>query len=66
MENHYEFKDAQRGKFYRSAATLHLPVYLDEKLQEYLTAAAERKGTTISELVNDLLTRGIALGEVIK
>ena len=66
MEPHYEFEDAQRGKFYRPGATLHLPVYLDEDLQKYLSAAAERKGTSLSELVNDLLSRGIALGEVIK
>ena len=66
MKTHYEFKDAQRGKFYRPGATLHLPVYLNDEVQQYLSAAAERKGTSLSELVNDLLSRGIALGEAIK
>jgi predicted HicB family RNase H-like nuclease len=43
-----------------------LPVYLDEKMQTYLAAAAERKGTSLNELVNDLLSREVAIAEAIK
>jgi len=46
--------------------TLRLPVYLEEPLQEYLSAAAERKGRSLTELVNDLLRKEVAIVETIK
>ena len=48
--------DAVRGKFYRPGVAAHVPVYLNKDLQDYLLAAAERKGITLSDLVNDLLS----------
>jgi hypothetical protein len=58
--------DAVRGKFYRPGATAQVPIYLNKGLQDYLLAAAERKGITLSDLVNDLLSKEVAIVEAIK
>lgn len=61
MKQQYDFSKGVRGKFYNPQAVFKLPVYLDEQVQGYLTARAEAKGIDLSELVNDLLKRDIAL-----
>ena len=60
MKSEYDFTRGVRGKFYRPGAKLHLSVYLGEQLQNDLSAAAERKGTSLNELVNDLLNKEVA------
>jgi hypothetical protein len=66
MEQEYSFKGAERGKFYRPDAKAALPIYLREDLQAYLLDIAQRKGTTLGELVNDLLAKEIAIVEAVK
>jgi hypothetical protein len=56
MKDHYDF-----GK-----AVFKLPVYLDEQVQDYLSAKAEAKGIDLSDLVNDLLKREIEIIEAVK
>jgi predicted HicB family RNase H-like nuclease len=60
MKSEYDFTHGTRGKFYRPGAKLHLPVYLEEQLQKALSAAAERKGTSLNELVNTLLNKEVS------
>jgi hypothetical protein len=43
-----------------------MPVYLNPEIEEQLSASASRKGLTLSELVNDLLAREIAIAEAIR
>ena len=59
MPAEIDFSHAQRGKFYRPGAKLHLPVYLDDPVQQRLTALAEARGVELSRLVNDLLRQDI-------
>ena len=66
MKEQYDFSKGERGKFYRPNAVFKFPVYLDEKVQDYLAANAERKGIDLSDLVNDLLKREIEIIEAIK
>jgi hypothetical protein len=66
MEDEYDFSGGERGKFYRPGGTVRLPVYLDEQVQSYLAAAAQRKGTSLSEIVNELLRHEIAITEELK
>jgi len=54
-----------RGKFYRPEAAFRLPVYLDERVQSYLTTKANAKGIDLSDLVNDLLKREIEIIEAV-
>jgi len=64
MKDHYDFSKGVRGKFYRADAVFRLPVYLDEKVQSYLTAKADAKGIELAELVNEMLKKDIELIEM--
>ncbi len=66
MKDRYDFSKGVRGKFYRPDAVFRLPVYLDEKVESYLTAKADAKGIDLSELVNDMLRREIEIIEAVK
>ena len=66
MKDHYDFSKGVRGKFYRPDAIFRLPVYLDGKVESYLTAKADAKGVDLSELVNDLLRREIEIIKAVK
>ena len=64
MKDHYDFSKGQRGKFYRPEAVFRLPVYLDEKVQSYLTAKADAKGVDLEVLVDDRLMKEIEIIEM--
>ena len=64
MKDHYDFSKGVRGKFYKEGATFRLPVYLDERVQDYLAAKAEARGMELADLVNDMLRKDIDLIEL--
>lgn len=66
MKREYNFSKGERGKFYKPGAVFKLPVYLEESVQAWLAAHAERKGIELSDLVNDLLKREIEIIESLK
>ena len=59
MKEKYDFSKGPRGRFYNSDAVFKEPVYLDEEIQNYLTACANSQGIELSELVNRLLRKDI-------
>jgi hypothetical protein len=63
MKDEYDFSNAERGKFYRPGAQLIPPVHLDPEVLSYLAARAEARGTSLNELVNELLRKDIELIE---
>ena len=63
MRDEYDFSKAVRGKFHRTGAEFRLPVYLDHEVQDYLAKRAARHGVKLSDLVNELLRKDIALIE---
>jgi len=63
MKDEYDFTEAARGKFHVKDAALIPPVHLDADVLSYLTARAQARGATLSELVNGLLRTHIALIE---
>ncbi len=64
MKDQYDFSKGERGKFYRADAVFRLPVYLDEKVQDYLITKADAKGIDLADLVNDMLKKDIELIEM--
>ena len=64
MREEYDFSKAERGKFYRADADVHLPVYLDLPIQLRLSELARDKGIDLSALVNALLKKDIELIEM--
>ena len=63
MKDEYDFADATRGKFYRANAQVIPPVHLEPEVLKYLQARATARGTSLSQLVNDLLRKDIELIE---
>lgn len=63
VKDEYDFSKAVRGKFHRPDAVLVPPVHLDPEVLRYLQARANARGTTLSQLVNDLLRKDIELIE---
>jgi predicted HicB family RNase H-like nuclease len=66
MRPEYDFSKGERGKFYRPGTMLRLPVYLTPELHAQLSATAERKGLSLSDLVNDILTKELAIAEALR
>ncbi|GMU48631.1 MAG: hypothetical protein AMXMBFR31_08570 [Candidatus Desulfobacillus denitrificans] len=64
MKDHYDFSKGERGKFYKPDAVFRMPVYLDEKVQSYLTAKADARGVDLADLVNEMLKKDIELIEM--
>jgi hypothetical protein len=64
MPTEIDFSQGVRGKFFRPAAKLNLPVYLDEQVQSRLAALANAKGVDFSTLVNEMLRKDIELIEM--
>ena len=63
MKREWDFFNAERGKFYRKGAKLHLPIYLDAKLQTRLERIARKKGKDMSEIVNQFVRKEVELIE---
>jgi hypothetical protein len=66
MKKEYDFSNAERGKFYRPDATFNIPVYLDSEVLSYLQEKARSRGVELSQLINDILRKDIALFEAVK
>ncbi len=64
MKDEYDFAGAERGKFFRKGAELIPPVHLDPEVLKYLQARADRRGVSLSDLVNQLLKKDIELIEM--
>lgn len=63
MKSEYDLSKGVRGKFYRKGAELRLPIYLDAKLQEQVERLARKNGKDISEMVNQLVQKGVEVIE---
>jgi hypothetical protein len=61
MKPHYDFSNAERGKFYRKGARVRLPIYLDNKLQKRLEHIAEKKGRDVGDVISGLLMKNVEL-----
>jgi hypothetical protein len=66
MPDEIDFSGGIRGKFYRAGVRLNLPIYLDRDVLSYLSQVAAKKGLPVSEIVNDLLKKDIAIIESAK
>jgi hypothetical protein len=63
MKTKYDFSKAERGKFFRPNAEIHLPIYLNAKVRAYFTQRAAQEGIPLSDMVNTLLKQIIQKSE---
>ncbi|MHB8835980.1 MAG: hypothetical protein ACYC9Y_09750 [Candidatus Methylomirabilia bacterium] len=63
MRREYDFSKAEKGKFYKKDAEFRIPVYLEPKLQRKMEKIADKKGKALSDVVNEVLKKDMALVE---
>ena len=63
MKREHDFSKGMRGKFYRKGAELHLPIYLDAKLQGQVERLARKNGKDVGEMVNQLVRKEVEVIE---
>lgn len=61
MKDEYDFSNAERGKFYRPSLRLIPPVRLEPEVLDFLATRAQARGTTVNQLVNQLLKKDMEL-----
>lgn len=61
MKDEYDFSTAERGKFYRPNLRLIPPVRLEPEVLDFLAIRASQRGTTVNQLVNQLLKKDMEL-----
>lgn len=63
MKREYDFSNAVRGKFFQKGAELNFPIYVDGSMHKRLERLAKKTGRPVTDLVNQLLKRGLELLE---
>ena len=66
MRDEYDFSKGKRGKFYRPDAKLNLPIYLEDEVLAFVERIAQKKGTDMSSVVNQLLRGDMVISETIE
>ena len=61
MKSEYDFSKAERGKFFKPNLRLIPPVRLEPDVLEFLATHAKARGTTVNQLVNQLLKQDMEL-----
>ena len=62
MKKHYDFSKGKKGIFHiNNAKDIHLPIYLDNDIEEYFTNIANSKGKDINTLINKILKKEVEL-----
>ena len=66
MKKEYDFSKAVRGKFFRPAVELGLPIYLEKENLEFIASLAKRKRVDPSTVVNGLIRGDRELAKAIQ
>lgn len=66
MKDHYDFRGAERGKFYRPLDHWKVPIYLDPEVSKDLDSLLARDGRDLTTIVNEILRKEIALLRTVK
>jgi hypothetical protein len=66
MKPEYDFTNSERGKFFRPATQIRVPIYLDTDLQNDLAKRAALEKVPLDELVNSLLRDEMTAAKPIK
>ena len=57
MKQEYDFSNAERGKFFKPSAKMHLPFYLEPDIENFFRSIADKKNKDAVSLINELLRR---------
>jgi len=57
MEDVYDFSKGVKGKFYVCESEIKLPIYLNEKNQDFYFNLSREKKVALSKIINYFLTK---------
>ena len=61
MKAEYDFSKGERGRFYNPDAVFSFPVYLEPDVDSFLSTLADKKDTSVQDLVNEWLRMNIEM-----
>jgi hypothetical protein len=62
MKKEYDFSKGERGKFFRPATELNIPVYLEPDVAKVVQERAKKRRSDIGTVVNAWLRKDIRTG----
>lgn len=65
MKDHYDFSNAEQGRFYTKTEDMIIPHYLSPSIESRLRGLAKRKGRSPEDLLVAILDKESALFEKI-
>lgn len=65
MKKQYDFSKAERGKFYRSDAVFHFPIYLEPDVEEFIMQLADQRNVDSQVLINEWLRASIKVFQTV-
>jgi hypothetical protein len=65
MKKEYDFSKAEQGKFYRPAADLEIPIYLNKDVQTFFIKRASDKNLDVNKVINTILEKEMDLLQII-
>jgi hypothetical protein len=66
MKDHYDFSDAEQGRFYTKPEDMIIPHYLKPSVEIALRNYAQKKGKTSEELLEAIVEKELALLEMLE
>ncbi|EMJ90541.1 MULTISPECIES: hypothetical protein [Leptospira] len=62
MKKHYDFSKGKKGVFFiEDKKNIHLPIYLDNDIEEYFSKIASSKGKDLNSIINKVLKKEVEL-----
>jgi len=61
MKKEYDFTKGERRKFYNPDAKYHLPIYLDQEIQDFFLELAKKKKVNLNTLINKTIKSNLQL-----
>lgn len=65
MKKHYNFTKASQGIMFRPAASLRIPVYLDQDVERALASGKQRTSKHLSQIVNSVLRKELEMAQML-
>ncbi|MBM9501235.1 toxin-antitoxin system, antitoxin component [Leptospira sp. 201903071] len=62
MKKQYDFSKGKKGVFFiEDKKDIHLPIYLDNDIEEYFSKIASSKGKDLNSIINKVLKKEVEL-----
>lgn len=64
MKKEYDFSEGVRGKFHNPDAEIHLPIYLEREISDFVEKLSAERKIDRNQVVNQLLRKDMEIIEL--